>query len=91
MAKTEQQNIDEMSKNDILDEISTATAKLKLTTTLVGELINIVEKKSVDTPEQAMIFASRQDVIGDLLHIVLDYICYCTECLNKAEKEGTII
>lgn len=43
-----------MTKNDILDQIFAATSKLELMQTVLGVLINAVEKEEVDTQEKAL-------------------------------------
>lgn len=77
-----------MSKNDMLDEVFNATCKLELMQTMLGVLINMVEKEEVKTPEKAMNFSINQNVIGDLLHITLDGVCCATQILNDLQKGG---
>ena len=61
-----------MTKNDILDQIFVATSKLELMQTVLGVLINTVEKEEANTQEKALHFAANQDMISDFLHITLD-------------------
>ncbi len=77
-----------MSKNDMLDTVFDATCKLELMQTMLGVLINMVEKIDVKTPEQAMEFAVNQNVIDDFLHITLDGVNYATQILNDLQKGG---
>ncbi len=78
-----------MNKNDMLDEVFNATCKLELMQTMLGVLINMVEKEEVKTPEQAMRFATNQNVIDDFLHITLDGVCYAIQTLNGLQEGGT--
>ncbi len=51
-----------MSKNDILDQIFVATSKLELIQTVLGVLIERVEKEEADTQEGALHFAANQNM-----------------------------
>lgn len=73
-----------MSKNDILDQIFTATSKLELMQTVLGVLINTVEKEEANTQEKALHFAANQDMISDFLHITLDGVHFAIQTLNEA-------
>lgn len=80
-----------MTKNDVLDQIFTATSKLELMQTVLGVLINTVEKEEANTQEKALHFAANQNMIGDFLHITLDGVCFAIHTLNEAygdSKEG---
>lgn len=73
-----------MTKNDILDQIFTATSKLELMQTVLGVLINTVEKEEANTQEKALHFAANQDMISDFLHITLDGVYFAIQTLNEA-------
>ena len=73
-----------MSENDILDQIFTATSKLELMQTVLGVLINTVEKEEANTQEKALHFAANQNMIDDFLHITLDGVCFAIQALNEA-------
>ena len=73
-----------MTKNDILDQIFTATCKLELMQTVLGVLINTVEKEEANTQEKALHFAANQDMISDFLHITLDGVYFAIQTLNEA-------
>lgn len=80
-----------MSKNDILDQIFAATSKLELMQTVLGVLIEIVEKEEANTQDGALHFAANQNMIGDFLHITLDGVCFAIQTLNgvcEDSKEG---
>ena len=73
-----------MSKNDILDQIFTATSKLELMQTVLGVLIETVEKEEANTQNGALHFAANQDMISDFLHITLDGVYFAIQTLNEA-------
>ena len=73
-----------MTKNDILDQIFVATSKLELMQTVLGVLINTVEKEEANTQEKALHFAANQNMIGDFLHITLDGVYFAIQTLNEA-------
>lgn len=73
-----------MDRIDILDQIFTATSKLELMQTVLGVLINTVEKKEANTQEKALHFAANQNMISDFLHITLDGVCFAIQALNEA-------
>ena len=77
-----------MSENYILDKIFEASGKLELMQALIGDLINKVEKKKADTPENAIYFATQQDTIASFLHIALDGICDSIKLLDEAQEKG---
>lgn len=80
-----------MTKNDVLDQVFTATCKLELMQTVLGVLINTVEKEEANTQEKALHFAANQNMIGDFLHITLDGVCFAIQTLNgvyEDSKEG---
>lgn len=80
-----------MSKNDILDQIFTATSKLELMQTVLSTLINTVEEEEANTQEKALHFAANQNMIGDFLHITLDGVFFAIQTLNgvyEDSKEG---
>lgn len=77
-----------MSKNDILDQIFTATSKLELMQTVLGVLINTVEKEESNTQEKALHFAANQNMIDDFLHITLDGVCFAIQTLNEAQNSN---
>ena len=80
-----------MSKNDILDQIFTATSKLELMQTVLGVLIETVEKEEANTQDGALHFVANQNMIDDFLHITLDGVCFAIQTLNEAygdSKEG---
>lgn len=74
-----------MTKNDILDQVFEAAAKLELMQTVLSVLINTVEKEEATTQEKALHFAANQNMIGDFLHIVLDGVCSAIRILNKVQ------
>lgn len=73
-----------MSKNDILDQIFAATFKLELMQTVLGVLIETVEKEEANTQNGALHFAANQDMISDFLHITLDGVYFAIQTLNEA-------
>jgi len=73
-----------MTKNDILDQIFVATSKLELMQTVLGVLINTVEKEEANTQEKALHFAANQNMIDDFLHITLDGVYFAIQTLNEA-------
>ena len=73
-----------MSKNDILDQIFAATSKLELMQTVLGVLIETVEKEEANTQNGALHFAANQDMISDFLHITLDGVYFAIQTLNEA-------
>jgi hypothetical protein len=73
-----------MDRIDILDQIFTATSKLELMQTVLGVLINTVEKEEANTQEKALHFAANQNMIDDFLHITLDGVCFAIQALNEA-------
>ena len=77
-----------MSNNDILDQIFTATSKLELMQTVLGVLINTVEKEEANTQEKALHFAANQNMIGDFLHITLDGVCFAIQTLNEVYEDS---
>lgn len=80
-----------MTKNDVLDQIFTATSKLELMQTVLGVLIETVEKEEANTQEKALHFAANQNMISDFLHITLDGVYFAIQTLNEAygdSKEG---
>lgn len=77
-----------MTKNDILDQIFTATSKLELMQTVLGVLINTVEKEEANTQEKALHFAANQDMISDFLHITLDGVYFAIQTLNKVYEDS---
>ena len=76
-----------MSKNDILDQVFTATCKLQLMQTVLSVLINMVEHEEIDKSEQAIYLAINQGVIDDFLHITLDGVCFAIQTLDGLHKE----
>lgn len=77
-----------MDRIDILDQIFTATSKLELMQTVLGVLINTVEKEEANTQEKALHFAANQNMIGDFLHITLDGVCFAIQTLNEAYNDS---
>lgn len=80
-----------MDRTDILDQIFTATSKLELMQTVLGVLINTVEKEEANTQEKALHFAANQNMISDFLHITLDGVYFAIQTLNEVyedSKEG---
>ena len=73
-----------MDRIDILDQIFTATSKLELMQTVLGVLIETVEKEEANTQEKALHFAANQNMIDDFLHITLDGVCFAIQALNEA-------
>ena len=73
-----------MTKNDILDQIFAATSKLELMQTVLGVLIETVEKEEANTQDGALHFAANQNMIGDFLHITLDGVYFAIQTLNEA-------
>lgn len=79
-----------MSKNDILDQVFTATCKLELMRTVIETLINMVEDNGdIKTPEQAVNFAYIQGTIDDFLHITHDGVHFAIQTLNSLQKGGS--
>lgn len=79
-----------MSKNDILDQIFTATSKLKLIQTVLGVLIETVEKKEANAQERALHFAANQNMISDFLHITLDGVLFAIQTLNEVQNSAEV-
>ena len=77
-----------MSKNDILDQIFTATSKLELMQTVLSVLINTVEKEEANTQEKALHFAANQNMIGDFLHITLEGVYFAIQALNEVYNDS---
>lgn len=78
-----------MSKNDILDQVFTATCKLELMRTVIETLINMVEDNGeIKTPEQAMDFAYIQGTIDDFLHITHDGVHFAIQTLNELQDNA---
>lgn len=80
-----------MDRIDIFDQVFTATSKLELMQTVLGVLINTVEKEEANTQEKALHFAANQNMISDFLHITLDGVCFAIQTLNgvyEDSKEG---
>lgn len=77
-----------MTENDILDQIFVATSKLELIQTVLGVLINTVEKEEANTQEKALHFAANQDMISDFLHITLDGVYFAIQTLNEAQNNN---
>lgn len=77
-----------MTKNDILDQIFTATSKLELMQTVLGVLINTVEEEEANTQEKALHFAANQDMISDFLHITLDGVYFAIQTLNGVYEDS---
>lgn len=80
-----------MTENDILDQIFVATSKLELMQTVLGVLIETVEKEEANTQDGALYFAANQNMIDDFLHITLDGVYFAIQTLNEAygdSKEG---
>lgn len=75
-----------MKKIDVLDQIFTATSKLELMQTVLGVLIETVEKEEANTQEKALHFAANQNMISDFLHITLDGVCFAIQTLNEAQN-----
>lgn len=73
-----------MSKSDILDQIFVATSKLELIQTVLGVLIETVEKEDASTQDGALHFAANQNMIDDFLHITLDGVFFAIQTLNEA-------
>ena len=71
----------------ILDETFKVSNNLELTQELLGVLINMVDGKSVSTPDEAIYFASQQNTISALLHIALDYVFNAKVSLKKLQDE----
>ncbi len=80
-----------MSKNDILDQVFTATCKLQLMQTVLSVLINMVEHEEIDKSEQAIYLAINQGVIDDFLHITLDGVCFAIQTLDGLQKGGVSV
>lgn len=76
-----------MSYNDVADQILAATCKLEQMTTMLGVLIEMVEKE-VSTPEQAMCFAANQKTLDDFLHITFDGVYDSIQILDRLQKGG---
>lgn len=77
-----------MTENDILDQIFVATSKLELMQTVLGVLINTVEKEEANTQEKALHFAANQNMISDFLHITLDGVYFAIQALNEAQSNN---
>ncbi len=77
-----------MTKNDILDQIFAVTSKLELIQTVLGVLINTVEKEEANTQEKALHFAANQNMIDDFLHITLDGVYFAIQTLNEAYNDS---
>ena len=77
-----------VTKNDILDQIFAATSKLELMQTVLGVLINTVEKEEANTQEKALHFAANQDMISDFLHITLDGVYFAIQTLNGVYEDS---
>lgn len=77
-----------VSKNDILDQIFAATSKLELMQTVLGVLIETVEKEEANTQEKALHFAANQNMIDDFLHITLDGVYFAIQTLNEAYNDS---
>ena len=77
-----------MSKNDILDQIFAATSKLELMQTVLGVLIETVEKEEANTQNGALHFAANQDMISDFLHITLDGVYFAIQTLNEVYNDS---
>lgn len=88
MQKNKTMVIDETDYIDLLDEVSTAECKLKLMQTVLGVLINTVEKEEANTQEKALRFAANQDMISDFLHITLDGVYFAIQKLDKLQRGG---
>ena len=59
--------------------------------TVLGALINTVEKEEANTQEKALHFAANQNMISDFLHITLDGVYFAIQTLNGVygdSKEG---
>lgn len=76
-----------MSYNDVADQILAATCKLEQMTTMLGVLIEMVEKE-VSTPEQAICFAASQKTLDDFLHITFDGVYDSIQILDRLQKGG---
>lgn len=74
-----------MLKDDILNGVFGAVAKLELMNTLLGVLIDTVEDCKVGTVEENALFASKRDMICDLLHIAVDDIYNVRVALEALE------
>ena len=77
-----------VTKNDILDQIFAVTSKLELIQTVLGVLINTVEKEEANTQEKALHFAANQNMIDDFLHITLDGVCFAIQALNEVYNDS---
>lgn len=80
-----------VERTDILDQIFTAVSKSELMQTVLGALINTVEKEEANTQEKALHFAANQNMISDFLHITLDGVYFAIQTLNGVygdSKEG---
>lgn len=77
-----------MERTDILDQIFIATSKLELMQTVLGVLINTVEKEEANTQEKALHFAANQNMISDFLHIALDGVFFAIQTLNEAQNSN---
>lgn len=78
-----------MSYNDVADQILAATCKLEQMTTMLGVLIEMVEKE-VSTPEQAICFAASQKTLDDFLHITFDGVYDSIQILDRLQKGGAL-
>ena len=77
-----------MGRIDILDQIFVATSKLELMQTVLGVLINTVEKEEANTQEKALHFAANQNMIGDFLHITLEGVYFAIQALNEVYNDS---
>ena len=77
-----------MTKNDILDQIFAATSKLELMQTVLGVLIETVEKEEANTKDGALHFAANQNMIGDFLHITLEGVYFAIQALNEVYNDS---
>lgn len=78
-----------MSKNEMLDEVFTATCKLELIKTVIETLIDMVEDvEEVHTTEGAMNFSYIHGTIDDFLHITHDGVYFAIQTLNGLQKGG---
>ena len=77
-----------MDRIDILDQIFTATSKLELMQTVLGVLIETVEKEKANTQDGALHFAANQNMIDDFLHITLDGVYFAIQTLNEAYNDS---
>lgn len=78
-----------MSYNDVADQILAATCKLEQMTTMLGVLIEMVEKE-VSTPEQVICFVASRKTLDDFLHITFDGVYDSIQILDKLQKGGAL-